>query len=438
MMILTDLVRCGLKFSYSVCIILIFGLVVEAKPSWQKPATVETQTIAKKAVAKSVEVPATVKGIQTVDLYSKVGGYLKEINVDIGDEFKAGQALAELDIPEMKIQFRQKESLVAQSEAEVLQSKSAVKEAEARLLSYEAAVDEVRSLRAAKQAMVDYELREFDRLERLAANSSIRRELVDTARLKVQTAQSEMETVAARVATAKANLIGAEASIDKAKADVEAAKSRVMVAKANLEHTQQMINYGTIKAPWDGMVIARHVHVGAFVQSAEGNSAAQPMLKIARVDTVRVECSLSTANIAKLNKGDRAVLGRIDALKGQEFVGKVKRFSAGMNEETRMMKVEVELPNEKGHLKPGFFGYLTIDLVGELERAVIPSIALQGTLGDQFVFLDLAGKAVKRPVSVAFQDGRSAAISKGLRAGDQVITKSSVPLTEGQAVRSKK
>lgn len=435
---LTDLVHRGLMLSCSVCVILIFHRGTEAKPCWQSPASVETVTIAKKPVAKSVEVPATVKGIQTVDLYSKVGGYLKEINVDIGDEFKAGQALAKLDIPEMKSQLRQKASLVAQSEAEVLQSKSAVKEAQARLRSYEATVDEVRSMRAAKQAMVDYELREFDRLKRLAATSSIRRELVDTARLKLQSAQSEMDTVAARVATAKANLIGAEASIEKARADVEAAKSRVMVAKANLEHTQQMTDYGTIKAPWDGMVIARHVHVGAFVQSADGNSAARPMLRIARVDTVRVECSLSTANIENLSKGDRAVLGRIDALKGQEFVGKVKRFSAGMNEETRMMKVEVELPNEKRLLRPGFFGYLTIDLVGELDRAVIPATALQGSAGEQFVYLDIAGKAVRRPVTVAFRDGRSAAISKGLRAGDKVITKSSAQLVEGLAVRAKK
>jgi HlyD family secretion protein len=434
----THLLRSGLTLSCLICLVLVPARAVEAKPCWQTPATVETMTVAKKKVAKSIEVPATVKGIQTVDLYSKVGGYLEEINVDIGDEFKAGQALAKLDIPEMESQLLQKESLVAQSEAEVLQSKSAVKEAEARLRGYEAAIDEARSLRAAKQAMVDYELREFDRLKRLAENSSIRRELVDTARLKVQSAQSDFETVAARVATAKANLIGAEASIDKAKADVVAASSRVMVAKANLEYTNQMMNYGTIKAPWDGIVIARHVHAGAFVQSADGNSAAQPMLRIARVDTVRVECSLSTANIENLDKGDRAVLGRIDGLKGKEFVGKVKRFSAGMNEETRMMKVEVELPNEKGLLKPGFFGYLTIDLVGKMERAVVPATALQGTPGDQFVFLDISGKAMKRPVSVAFRDGRSVAISKGLRAGDKVITKSSVKLTEGQAIRAKK
>lgn len=437
MMKFANVARSGLMLSFLVCILLISHRAVEAMPCWQSPVTVETVTIAKKPVAKSVEVPATVKGIQTVDLYSKVGGYLKEINVDIGDEFKAGQALAKLDIPEMKSQLLQKASLIAQSEAEVLQSKSAVIESQARLRSYEAAIDEGRAMRAAKQAMVDYEMRELDRLKRLAATSSIRRELVDTARLKLQSAQSDMETVAARVATAKANLIGAEATIDKANADVEAAKSRVMVAKANLEYTKQMMNYSTIKAPWNGMVIARHVHVGAFIQSAEGNSAAQPMLRIAQVDTVRVECALSTANIENLNKGDRAVLGRIDALKGQEFVGKVKRFSAGMDEATRMMKVEVELPNEKGLLKPGFFGYLKIDLVGELERAVIPAIALKGAVGNQFVFLDVDGKAVKRPVTVAFQYDRSAAISKGLRAGDKVIIKSSAQLADGQAVRVK-
>ena len=91
---------------------------------------------------KSVEVPATVKGIQTVDLYSKVGGFLKVINVDIGDEFKAGQALAELDIPEMASDIRQKEALVQQTEAEAQQAIAAVKEAKAQMQGFRAAIDE--------------------------------------------------------------------------------------------------------------------------------------------------------------------------------------------------------------------------------------------------------------------------------------------------------
>ncbi len=184
----------------------------------------------------------------------------------------------------------------------------------------------------------------------------------------IQTAIKNPYFVIVVVRTAEANLIGARAAIDKAKADVVAAESRVAVARANLVYAEQLLAYATIRAPWDGLVLARHFDAGAFVQSADGNSGATPLLKIAKVDSVRVTCALSTASIEFLDIGDRAVLTKIDALQGQEFEGKVTRFSAGMNEESRMMQVQVELPNPDGKLKPGFFGYLKIYFDGKTKQ----------------------------------------------------------------------
>jgi hypothetical protein len=64
---------------------------------------------------------------------------------------------------------------------------------------------------------------------------------------------------------------------------------------------------------------------GAFVQSAEGNNAAQPLLKIVRDDKVRVTFSLSQKDIAGLKKGVKVTLGEIDALPDQKFEGTVSR-----------------------------------------------------------------------------------------------------------------
>ncbi len=342
----------------SLACVLVFSFFVSATLAVAAPTPQEGKKDSTEG--KTVSVPATVKGIQTVDMFSKVGGFLKNMNVDIGDEFKAGDALAELDIPEMKSIVLQKKALVRQAEAEAEQAAAAVKQAEAQLVGYRAAIDESKSMRSAKDAMLQYESREFSRLSRMAQSSSIRQELVDTAQLKVQSARSEIETVTARVATAEANLIGAKASVDKAAADRVAAESRIAVAQANLQQTLEMMKYATIRAPWDGLVIHRHFDAGAFIQSADGNSGAKPLLRIAKVDTVRVTCALSNSDIEFLNKGDRAVLSRIAALKDQEFEGTVTRFSGGMDEKTRMMQVEVDLDNKDGKLRPGFFGYLKI------------------------------------------------------------------------------
>ena len=312
--------------------------------------------------AKSVEVPATVSAVQTVDLFSKVGGFLSEINVDIGDEFSAGDVLAKLNIPEMETDVVQKEAMLEQAKAEAKQAVAAVNESKAKLASFQAAITEAGSIRAAKNAKLQYEIKECNRLTQMAQSSSIRGDLVDASILKVQSAESDLASVSSRVATAEANLLGAKAAVEKSRADVVAAESRVRVAEANLKHAKQLMSYATVTAPWNGVVLDRHVDAGAFIQSAAGNSAASPLLKIARVDSVRVTFALSGSDIADLDKGDRAVLTRIDALPGEEFTGVVARFSGGLDPQTRILKVEVDLPNQDRKLKPGYFGYLKVYL----------------------------------------------------------------------------
>jgi HlyD family secretion protein len=325
--------------------------------------TVEVATeLPTAAEPKTVRVPATVSGIKTAEIYSKIGGFVKSFNVDIGDPFSAGDVLAQLEVPEIKTDVAQKSALHKQSLAEAKQAAAALKQTEARLEGFLAAITEASAMQNAKQANLEFQQLDYQRLSQMAASSAIRRDIADASKLKLAAAESEYQTVAARVAAAEANLVGAEAGVEKAKADVAAAKSRIAVAAANLKHAQQVLKYATIVAPWDGIVLDRNVDEGAFVQNADGNSAAQPMLRIAKVDHVRVTFSVSAADTADLDIGDRAVLSGLAAFPKREFAGKVTRFSGGLDRQTRMLKVEVELENKDGELKPGFFGYMTVYL----------------------------------------------------------------------------
>ena len=384
-----------------------------------------------------IEVPATVRGNQTVDLYSKVGGFVESVSADIGDEVAKGQVLAQLDIPEMATELIAKESMIRQSQAEVAQSQAALKEAEAKLEAFYAVVEEANTIRTQKQALANYENRELQRLSQLANSGAIRRELIDSAQYKALAAESDLKAVDAKVATAQANLTGAKAGIVKAEADVEAANSRVAVAKANADHTRALMDYATIRAPWDGLVIKRMFDAGAFVQSAAGNSAAKPIFQLARTDTVRVTFALSTTNISGLNKGDRAVFHRIEAIKGAQFEAAVSRFSAGLDANTRMMQVEVDLPNPDSRLKPGYFGYVKIYLQDYKDVPVVPSTAVVGEGENAHVFLVRDGAAVKKNVTVGFDDGKQAAIVEGLSAGQDLISVVPTGLSNGDAVQEK-
>ncbi len=310
--------------------------------------------------AEPVRVPATVRGFQSADLFAKVGGYIREMKVDIGDRVTQGQPLCILDVPEMEKQVQQKQSLLRQAEAETRQADARIEETEAQLQGYEAAVREAQMMTIQKKAFLKFQVAENDRISKLAQRGAVQKELIDSATYQLDAAKADVQATEAKIATAEANLAGARAAVERSRADQFAAQSNVDVAKSNLEYIKQMLEYTTIRAPFDGIVTSRMFDAGAFVQSAEGNSGAKPVLHIVRMDKVRVSFSLSMSSIKGLKKGDRVVFGEIDALPDQTFDGTVSRHAPVMDEATRMMRVEVDLENPDGKLLPGFFGYATL------------------------------------------------------------------------------
>lgn len=311
------------------------------------------------AQQKNPRVPAIIKGYESADLYAKVGGYVKSVSVDIGDIVESGQALAVIDVPEMEKQLAQKKSMLVLAEAEANQGTAMVEEAKAHLVALGASVKEAETMKAQKQALLDFQRIEFDRISQLASQGAVQSQLLDGAKYQLKAAEADKQAVEAKVATAMANLVGGKAAVRRAEADAAASAANVQVAQSNIDFVNQMINYSTIRAPWSGKITERMYDPGAFVQSAEGNSAAKPLLRMVRDDKVRVTFSLSQKDIAGLKKGVKVTLGEIDALPGKTFEGTVTRFSAELNK-LRMMRVEMDLDNADGDLKSGFFGYATV------------------------------------------------------------------------------
>ena len=346
--------ECGMRNAFrNHCRGLTFACLVSIVFALAYPA-------ASLAQRKNPRVPATVKGYESAELYAKVGGYVKSVSVDIGDTVETGQVLAIIDVPEMERQLDQKKSMLVLAKAEANQGMAKIEEAKARLVALEASVKEAETMRAQKQALYDFQRTEYDRISQLAAQGAIQSQLLDAANYQLKAAEADQQAVEAKVATATANLVGGKAAVRRAEADAAASAANVEVAQSNIDYVNQMINYSTIRAPWNGKITERMYDPGAFVQSAEGNSASKPLLKIVRDDKVRVTFSLSQKDIAGLKKGVKVTLGEIDALPDQKFEGAVSRFSAELDPKTRMMRVEMDLDNADGNLKPGFFGYATV------------------------------------------------------------------------------
>ena len=405
-------------------------------PAATGPPSIQTLTVSKQDLAQTIEMSATVEGDETADLYAKVGGYLEEITVDIGDRAEKGQILARLSIPEMEKELRRQEAGVVSAETHVKQAAASIKQAEAKVASAEAALEEAKTRRAEKEAEQKLKQATHDRVKKLVEDGSLLGKKLDEATFELESVAAGLKSVDARVRTAEAMLEAAKTDIEKATLDVQGAEAQVAVAVADLEKTMAMMEYATIKAPFAGVISKRMVDAGAFIQPAEGNSAAKPLLTITGIDTVRVMLDLPMAEVRFLDKKDRAILDRVDVLPGDTFEGEVTRFSSALARSSRTMRVEIDLPNAEHRLLPGYYGYVKLLLEEFPQTPTVPSSALLTDANGSFVYVVEGSTCKRRAVEVNFKDGSIVGIASGLKGGEQVVKAGGGQLADGQEVKA--
>jgi len=209
----------------------------------------------------------------------------------------------------------------------------------------------------------------------------------------------------------------------------------VQVAHATLQRTQTLLGFTEITAPFTGVVTARHVDRGAFIPAATSGSAAQSaaIVTLMDFDTVRVQVPMTELEAALVAKG-QPVKVALDGLPGKSFEGTVTRFAGALDETTRTMLVEAELPNPGHTLRPGMYATVRVGVEKHTNVMLVPSEALVMEKTAAFLFLADGGKAKKTPVKIGFNDGAKVEIISGIAETAKVILVGKTALADGQAV----
>ena len=216
---------------------------------------------------------------------------------------------------------------------------------------------------------------------------------------------------------------------------VDTAKSKLAVAKANLERAETLLSFTKITAPFDGIITRRMVDPGAFIPAATaGNPQTAAILTIADFNTVRVQVAVPEVE-ASLVKKDQPAQVMVEGLPGKKMDGKVTRFSYALDEATKTMLVEIELPNPKLELRPGMYATVKIGIERKENALLIPVEALGMEKANAFVFTAFGGKAKKTPVKVGFNDGMNVEVVGGIAPEEAVVRLGKVPLTDGQSIQ---
>lgn len=90
----------------------------------EAPAPAEVFSLKKGKLASSLQIPGELVAFRDVDIYAKVSGFIKSLNVDVGSEVKQGQLLALAEAPELSAQLASADSRLKAQEALSIASKA--------------------------------------------------------------------------------------------------------------------------------------------------------------------------------------------------------------------------------------------------------------------------------------------------------------------------
>jgi membrane fusion protein (multidrug efflux system) len=206
------------------------------------------------------------------------------------------------------------------------------------------------------------------------------------------------------------------------------------VAQAKLQRTQTLLQYARIVAPFEGVITARFVDPGAFIPAATAGSTPQGAALVTLMDyrRVRVQVFVPEMEVPFIKNGVPAQV-LVEELPSRPFPGAVTRFAHALDQGTKTMLTEIEIPNPTGDLRPGAYASVRLEVERKADAWLVPVQALVVEKAGSSVFTVSDAKAKKTPVQTGFNDGVNVEILNA-KLDQPVILVGNQTFTDGQAV----
>lgn len=213
-------------------------------------------------------------------------------------------------------------------------------------------------------------------------------------------------------------------------------KEEVATAKEQVQRAQTNLGYATITSPIDGTVISKSVEEG---QTVAASFNTPELFTIAKdLTNMQVVADVDEADIGAVKEGDRVTF-TVDAYPDDTFEGTVKqvRLQATTTNNVVTYEVVISAQNADLKLKPGLTANVTIYTQERTGVLAVANKALRftptkETVGKDMKIVDCKGKnkvwtldgktLTAHPVSIGQTDGMHTEITKGLKAGQQIVT----------------
>ena len=371
--------------------------------------------------ATAFVLPGNIQAIEETALYARVNGYLHERFVDIGTRVRAGQVLAVIETPELEQELAQAHAALAQAEVGITQAQAKRDQAHATHQQTRASLEQARANLALAQVAKD----RWNALVEL--QGAVSRQEADEKRTAAEVGRTN-------VAAAQATVEATRASVSVAEADVAAARTSVAAQQANVQRLTALRSFQQLAAPFDGIITARAVDRGALITAGSG-SASAPLFRIARAERLRIYVRVPQTWVRALTPGGQARV-LVPEFPERTFLGHVVSTAGALDQASRTLLTEIQIPNDDGSLLPGMFANVQFAITRAEPPLWLPATALILGAGGMQVALVRDDQTVHfQTVEVGHDLGQQVEIVAGLTGTESVILHGGDGLREGLRVR---
>lgn len=361
----------------------------------QAPRAVQVVAVKEQPMARSVFVTGTLAAQEQSTLSAKVPGRLDRLTVDIGSVVRQGDLVAQIERKDYELRLQQAAAALAQTRAALGLEVGGTND--------QVELPEVASVKQAS-AVLDEAGKNRERVKNLNSSGIA--------------SQSELDTseAAHRVALARH-----EAALEEARTRVAALAER----RAQYDLARKQLEDTAITAPFDGAVQSRPASIGEYL--TEG----APMVRLVKTDPLRLRLEVPERQSLLIRTGQ--VVRLLVEGDTNAYAGQIARLSPALEEQTRMLLVEADVPS-RGALRAGLFARAEI-VVNQNEPGLsVPPDALVVFAGLEKVVGVRDGQAIEKNVTTGRRGPGWVEIVSGVRAGELVV-RNPAGLRTGQPVR---
>lgn len=377
---------------------------VERPESSDQPVAVEAARAQLATLTEALEYTGTTRPQQQVALRAQTAGEVVALNVDVGDPVQPGEVLARIDGGLLTARVNEAQAELSVRQSEIAQDQVAIADVQAAAAQAQATRD---------QAQID-----ANRLRQLANQGAISQQSAEAAELALINAEQAVNSALAQIQARQ------EA--------ITAAAGRVDAQQAVVAEATEQLRWVVLKSQLPATILTRLVDPGDYVQTGA------TLLELGDLSTLKVAVQVSELDLGQLTIGQPAQI-RLDAFPNLDtIIGRVSRISPVADTTSRLVTVEVTMPNPEGRVGSGLLARVRFTPPGD-ERIIVPASALKNGPDQTTIFVleqeNDPATVTARSVNVGQKNQGRVEILSGLDPNEPFVVESDRPLKTGQAVR---